>query len=682
VNAPLQKQAKTPKPSLTPTVSGLRQRKCACGNETMASGECEECSKKKRLGLQSKLKVNEQGDQYEREADRIAEQTLARPKETGSRSAGPGIRRFSGPPNEQLNSAPTSVADALRSPGKPLDSALRQEMEQRFGHDFSRVRVHSGGVAAQSARDVNAHAYTVGPDIVFAPGQYAPETSSGRYVLAHELTHVVQQDRGVAEGKGAARLQRLSLGDVLEAGATVAVGPAGAQAISNVSVSDVLEGGATLAVGPGIGRLVHLQKQFIDDLVASVKESPQHVWEFLKDEVWESIKNHWLQILAVTTGLILAETVVGALAAAPDPTLLTKVIAVILQIAIIAILGYFAAVEVKGAYEEGGKWISAARKANGDPKVITEASRSFVRMVWHIVMTVLVVAGIRARVRGFTVPKAAATGGGATGGAAAGGEGGTVTDISSHPKFQPRPTSPPPGQVSPSAFGPGGTARQLVPVEQPLTDPVTLPRAPTPAPAAVKAPSTAPVQGPGVQPGPAVAAGLAAATSQGRKRQADACQVTLNLDPGMNARWHRQRAPIAGHTTVSSAAFRLDPGINPPVGQDTTPASRQWVRTIGLPKDDAGHVIANRFGGRADFNAPNGNIFPQDLSFNRGTMRSYDSVVAGLHQRGCDVCAHIGLNYDSPGDLRPSSALYTILYRSPGAAQFNPPIGPVQVPNP
>jgi Domain of unknown function (DUF4157) len=675
VNAPLQNQAKIrAKPSLTPPVSGLLQCKCACGNETMAGGECEECSKNKRLGLQTKLQVNELGDQYEREADRIADQMLAGSTETGSRSARPRIQRFSGRSNEQLNSAPASVDDALRSPGKPLNSALRQEMEQRFGHDFSRVRVHSGAVAAQSARDVNAHAYTVGQDIVFGASQYAPETSSERYVLAHELTHVVQQDGGVSEGKGAARLQRLSL---LEE----AIGPLGAQAVSNVSVSDVLEGGATVALGPGIGRLVHLQKQFIDDLVASVKESPQHVGEFLKDEVWESIKNHWLQILAVTTGLILAETVVGALAAAPDPTLLTKVIAVILQIAIIAILGYFAAVEVKGAYEEGGKWISAARKANGDPKVITEASRSFVRMVWHIVMTVLVVAGVRARVRGFTVPEAAATGGTA-GGAAAGGEGGTVTDISSHPKFQPRPASPPSGQVSLSAFGPGGTARQLAPVEQPLADPVTLPRAPTPAPAAVKAPSTTPVRGPGVQPVPAGAAGLAAATSKGRKGQTDSCKVMLGLDPGMNARWHRQRAPIAGHTTVSSAAFRLDPGINPPVGQDTTPASRQWVRTIGLPKDDAGHVIANRFGGRADFNSPNGNIFPQDLSFNRGTMRSYDSVAAGLHQRGCYVCAHIGLNYDSPTDLRPSSALYTILYRSPGAAQFNPPIGPVQVPNP
>src|SRR5205823_1143586 len=160
-----------------------------------------------------------------------------------------------------------------------------------------------------------------------------------------------QQGGGLAEGKGAVRLQRLSFSDVLEEGASAVLGPAG-------------------------GEMVRLYKQPIDDIVASVKESPQHVGEFLKDEVWASIKNHWVRIMAVTIGLILAEMAVGALTAAPDPTLLTKVIAVILQIAIIAIIGYFAAVEVKGAYEEGGKWLSTAKKANGDPKVITEASRS------------------------------------------------------------------------------------------------------------------------------------------------------------------------------------------------------------------------------------------------------------------------------------------------------------------
>ena len=92
-----------------------------------------------------------------------------------------------------MDAAPASVDQALASPGRPLEPALRQDMEQRFGHDFSRVRVHSGAAAEQSARDVNAHAYTVGHNIVFGAGRFAPGTHEGRRLIAHELTHVVQQ---------------------------------------------------------------------------------------------------------------------------------------------------------------------------------------------------------------------------------------------------------------------------------------------------------------------------------------------------------------------------------------------------------------------------------------------------------------------------------------------------------
>lgn len=88
---------------------------------------------------------------------------------------------------------PPIVREVLRSPGRPLDPATRTFMEQRFGHDFSRVRVHSDARAAESARAVNALAYTVGRDVVFGARQYAPEDSGGRRLLAHELTHVVQQ---------------------------------------------------------------------------------------------------------------------------------------------------------------------------------------------------------------------------------------------------------------------------------------------------------------------------------------------------------------------------------------------------------------------------------------------------------------------------------------------------------
>src|SRR6266516_3371421 len=88
---------------------------------------------------------------------------------------------------------PPIVHDVLNSPGQPLDVGTRSFMEPRFGHDFSGVRVHTDAKAAESARAVNALAYTVGRNVVFGTGQYAPGTGEGRRLLAHELTHVVQQ---------------------------------------------------------------------------------------------------------------------------------------------------------------------------------------------------------------------------------------------------------------------------------------------------------------------------------------------------------------------------------------------------------------------------------------------------------------------------------------------------------
>ncbi len=93
-----------------------------------------------------------------------------------------------------VSGVPTIVNNVLRSPGQPLEAATRAFMEPRFGHDFSRVRVHTDAKAAESAQEVNARAYTVGKDIVFGTGQYAPGTNTGQRLLAHELTHVVQQE--------------------------------------------------------------------------------------------------------------------------------------------------------------------------------------------------------------------------------------------------------------------------------------------------------------------------------------------------------------------------------------------------------------------------------------------------------------------------------------------------------
>ena len=85
------------------------------------------------------------------------------------------------------------VNEVLRSPGQPLDAPTRTAMEIRFGHNFSKVRVHTNPKAAESARSVHAQAYTVGRQMVFGEGRYAPATSEGRCLLAHELVHTIQQ---------------------------------------------------------------------------------------------------------------------------------------------------------------------------------------------------------------------------------------------------------------------------------------------------------------------------------------------------------------------------------------------------------------------------------------------------------------------------------------------------------
>jgi hypothetical protein len=123
------------------------QRKCACGG----SGECEECNEKK---------------------------TLQRKAADGAMAA---------------DHAPPIVNEVLRSPGQPLDPTTREFFELRFRYDLSRVRIHTDAEGAQSARSVDAKAYTVGNHIAFAAGRFAPATRDGGTLLAHELAHVVQQ---------------------------------------------------------------------------------------------------------------------------------------------------------------------------------------------------------------------------------------------------------------------------------------------------------------------------------------------------------------------------------------------------------------------------------------------------------------------------------------------------------
>jgi hypothetical protein len=113
--------------------------------------------------------------------------------------------------DDQDTTQRSPVKDVVgRGGGNPLDEKTRTDMEARFGEDFSAVRVHTDGQAGDSARSVNAHAYTVGHDIVFAAGQFDPGTPAGQRTIAHELTHVVQQRSGPVDGSPVAGGIRLS----------------------------------------------------------------------------------------------------------------------------------------------------------------------------------------------------------------------------------------------------------------------------------------------------------------------------------------------------------------------------------------------------------------------------------------------------------------------------------------
>ena len=191
--------------------------------------------------IQTKLKIGEPNDKFEQEADRVADEVMRMPEPCSIESAQtspPPIQRVRGECNEDTSSAPMTIQricteceeelqrqpmeeeeeteetiqaketsdrtnevtsdvqsqiDGLRGGGQPLSKSVRTFFESRFGHDFKNVRVHTNTVAASAASQINARAFTVGQDIVFGSEQYAPDSMVGKKLLAHELTHVVQQ---------------------------------------------------------------------------------------------------------------------------------------------------------------------------------------------------------------------------------------------------------------------------------------------------------------------------------------------------------------------------------------------------------------------------------------------------------------------------------------------------------
>lgn len=136
--------------SLAP-VPGILQRQCACGGAPGVSGECESCQKNH----------------------------LQRGSET----------------SDERGTAPPVVHRTLRTAGESLDKVARVFFETQFGHDFSRIRIHADDLAAASAAAVGARAFTVGDHIAFGAGQFSPQSAAGRRLLAHELTHTIQQER-------------------------------------------------------------------------------------------------------------------------------------------------------------------------------------------------------------------------------------------------------------------------------------------------------------------------------------------------------------------------------------------------------------------------------------------------------------------------------------------------------
>ncbi|WP_444997852.1 eCIS core domain-containing protein [Aliikangiella sp. IMCC44359] len=172
------------------------QRKCSCGNHTQGQGSCGSCGGDlKEKQIQKKLNLGSENDPLEREADRVA-------NEVTSHSAGItnsiGGQRMPGQGIQKAGQTVSSVTDPMIptksiGSGVPLAQNQRDYYESRMGYDFSHVRLHTNKTANHAAQSVNARAYTQGNHIVFNTKQYNPSSNSGRQLLAHELTHVVQQ---------------------------------------------------------------------------------------------------------------------------------------------------------------------------------------------------------------------------------------------------------------------------------------------------------------------------------------------------------------------------------------------------------------------------------------------------------------------------------------------------------
>ena len=244
--------------------------------------------------LQRKARVSQPGDPLEHEADRASEAVVAgaepvrpvrsappngvqrMPTEDQQLAAALGLESEEGrvgadpppPPDESSRRSSASIAGTLYG-GHSLDERTRESMESQFGESFSDVRIHTGSTAANTADTLHSRAFTIGSDIVFAEGEYAPDTTEGRRLLAHELAHVVQQRQPIGPIAGEKEAER----DAHEAAHEVAYG--GTPTVRERAVPGTVQKEALIPVWegssfPGLVSLFAMRPQFGPELVVEL----------------------------------------------------------------------------------------------------------------------------------------------------------------------------------------------------------------------------------------------------------------------------------------------------------------------------------------------------------------------------------------------------------------------------
>jgi hypothetical protein len=373
----------------------IRRSCAACGAGRSGEDKCPACDDPKAIGgVQAKLSIGATDDPFEKEADDVADKVMRMPAGHGA----PAIARADGPqgtlrpkPAGPTTPASAGFAAALsRQPGgAPLPTEARGFFEPRFGRDLGHVRIHHGSSAQALAADINARAFTHGADIYFAAGQYNPGSAAGRNLLAHELTHTLQQRR---HGVVRRQTEPDSKKSTKSTKPTKSTKSTKSKKATKLGDLDWLE---KAKLGWELTKAIWSEAaDFTGDLFASMREAPKYMGDVLKDE-GKAILENLDSVLRVLTAFLAAETIVGVLTAIPEPTLLTKVAAVLIEELIVGALVYFGAQELDQVVEHLKKWWKLVGDANGDPAKIAEAAKAFCEAILHIVRLVLAVVGVR-----------------------------------------------------------------------------------------------------------------------------------------------------------------------------------------------------------------------------------------------------------------------------------------------